>query len=246
MKLIDSRSFLVSAVLALTLLQGCAVMARTEEPAFESIKKEGDFEVRQYRGFIVAETFVKGDMSEAGSAAFRAIAGYIFGNNISATTKGSEKIAMTAPVTMEKSVEKTLENNSEKIAMTSPVTMEKMAGKAGGAGSNASPSAGTSSNAGAEEMYRVHFVMPAQYTMETLPKPINPNVTLRKVAAQKMAVIRFSGFSTDEKVKSKTEELTAWITTQGLKVVGSPQFARYDPPMTPPFLRRSEVMVAVE
>ena len=223
MRLIDTRSFLVSAVLTLNLLQGCAVMARTEEPAFESIKKEGDFEVRQYRGFIVAETYVKGDMSEAGSAAFRTIAGYIFGNNISATTKGSEK-----------------------IAMTSPVTMEKIAGKAGGAGPNTSPSVGTGSNAGAEEMYRVHFVMPAQYTMETLPKPINANVTLRKVAAQKMAVIRFSGFSTDEKVKSKTEELTAWITTQGMKIVGPPQFARYDPPMTPPFLRRSEVMVAVE
>jgi len=56
MRLIDTRSFLVSAVLTLNLLQGCAVMARTEEPAFESIKKEGDFEVRQYRGFIVAET----------------------------------------------------------------------------------------------------------------------------------------------------------------------------------------------
>ncbi len=211
-------------------------MARTEEPAFESIKKEGDFEVRQYRAFIVAETFVKGDMNEAGSEAFRAIAGYIFGGNISANTKGSEKIAMTAPVTMEKSVEKNVEKSSEKIAMAAPVTMEKMAGKADVA----------ASNAGAEGMYRVHFVMPAQYTMETLPKPINPKVTLRKVTAQKMAVIRFSGFSTDEKVKKKTEELTAWISTQGLKVVGAPQFARYDPPMMPAFLRRSEVMIAVE
>ncbi len=211
-------------------------MAKTEEPAFESIKKEGDFEVRQYRGFIVAETFVKGDMNEAGSEAFRAIAGYIFGSNISATTKGSEKIAMTAPVTMEKSVEKNEDKSSEKIAMTAPVTMEKMTGKTSGA----------DSKAGAEEMYRVHFVMPAQYTMETLPKPINAKVTLRKVAAQKMAVIRFSGFSTDEKVKTKTEELAAWISIQGLKVVGAPQFARYDPPMMPAFLRRSEVMIAVE
>lgn len=211
-------------------------MAKTEEPAFESIKKEGDFEVRQYRGFIVAETFVKGDMNEAGSEAFRAIAGYIFGSNISATTKGSEKIAMTAPVTMEKSVEKNEDKSSEKIAMTAPVTTEKMTGKTSGA----------DSKAGAEEMYRVHFVMPAQYTMETLPKPINAKVTLRKVAAQKMAVIRFSGFSTDEKVKTKTEELAAWISIQGLKVVGAPQFARYDPPMMPAFLRRSEVMIAVE
>jgi effector-binding domain-containing protein len=192
-------------------------MARIEEPAFESIKKEGDFEVRQYRGFIVAETFVKGDMNDAGSEAFRAIAGYIFGGNVSVTNKGSEKIAMTAPVTMEKTT-------SEKIAMTAPVTMEK----------------------NADEMYRVHFVMPPEYTMQTLPKPVNPKVTLREVAAQKMAVIRFSGFSTDEKVRVKTEELTSWIAKQGLKIIGKPQFARYDPPMMPPFLRRSEVMIAVE
>jgi hypothetical protein len=217
MKSTFTRSFLLHAVLVLTLIQGCAVMARIEEPAFESIKKEGDFEVRQYRGFIVAETFVKGDMDAAGSEAFRAIAGYIFGGNISASASSSEKIAMTAPVTMEKTT-------SEKIAMTAPVTMEKSA----------------------DEMYRVHFVMPSQYTMQTLPKPVNPKVTLREVTAQKMAVIRFSGFSTDEKVRVKTEELTSWIEKQGLKIIGKPQFARYDPPMMPPFLRRSEVMIAVE
>lgn len=216
-----TRSFLLHAALVLTLLQGGAAMARIEEPAFDSIKKEGDFEVRQYRGFIVAETFVKGDMNDAGSEAFRAIAGYIFGGNISASANSSEKIAMTAPVTMEKTT-------SEKIAMTAPVVMEKSMEKS------------------ADENYRVHFVMPSQYTMQTLPKPVNPKVTLREVAAQKMAVIRFSGFSTDEKVRVKTEELTSWIEKQGLKIIGKPQFARYDPPMMPPFLRRSEVMIAVE
>jgi effector-binding domain-containing protein len=200
-------------------------MARIEEPAFESIKKDGDFEVRQYRGFIVAETFVKGDMDAAGSEAFRAIAGYIFGGNISTSVNSSEKIAMTAPVVMEKSMEKT---TSEKIAMTAPVVMEKTMEK------------------NADEMYRVHFVMPSQYTMQTLPKPTNSKVTLREVAAQKMAVIRFSGFSTEEKVRVKTEELTSWIEKQQLKIIGKPQFARYDPPMMPPFLRRSEVMIAVE
>ena len=203
-------------------------MARTEEPVFESIKKEGDFELRQYRGFIVAETWVKGDMDEAGSDAFRAIAGYIFGGNISVATKASEKIAMTAPVTMEKTVDKAAEKTSEKIAMTAPVVMEKAVEK------------------NADASYRVHFVMPSQYTMATLPKPTNPKVTLREVAAQKMAVIRFSGFSNDEKVRVKTEALRSWIQQQGLKAIGNPQFARYDPPFMPPFMRRSEVMIAVE
>ena len=232
MKLICIRNVLATAAMTLTLLQGGAVMARTEEPAFESIKKEGDFEVRQYRGFIVAETFVKGDMDKAGSGAFRAIAGYIFGGNISMDSKASEKIAMTAPVVMEKSAEKLSEKSSEKIAMTAPVVMEKSVEKS------------MEKNAG--ETYRVHFVMPSQYTMATLPKPLNPKVTLREVAAQKMAVIRFSGFSMDEKVRIKTEALRNWIQQQGLKSIGNPQFARYDPPMMPAFLRRSEVMIAVE
>lgn len=210
------RKLLTSALLAFTLLQGCAVFARIEEPAFEPLKKDGDIELRQYRSFIVAETMVKGEMSPAGNEGFRAIADYIFGNNIAAGKSGNEKIAMTVPVTMEKT--------SEKIAMTAPVTMEK----------------------GAEDSWRVHFVMPSQYTLATLPKPVNPNVKLREVAGQKMAVIRFSGFSTDEKVKAKTEELTQWIAKEGLKVAGTPQFARYNPPITPPFMRRSEVLIAVE
>jgi effector-binding domain-containing protein len=118
----------------------------------------------------------------------------------------------------------TMEKTSEKIAMTAPVTMEQ----------------------GAADTWRVHFVMPSQYTLATLPKPVNPNVKLREVSAQKMAVIRFSGFSTDEKVKAKTEELNQWIAKEGLKIVGVPQFARYNPPITPPFMRRSEVLIAVE
>jgi effector-binding domain-containing protein len=210
------RKLLAPAVLALTLLQGCAVFARIEEPAFESLKKDGEIELRQYRGFIVAETYVKGEMGQAGNDGFRAIADYIFGNNIAAGKNSNEKIAMTAPVTMEKT--------SEKIAMTAPVTMEK----------------------GADETWRVHFVMPSQYTLATLPKPVNPNVKLREVAGQKMAVIRFSGFSTDEKVKTKTDELKQWIAKEGMKVAGTPQFARYNPPITPPFMRRSEVLIAVE
>jgi hypothetical protein len=211
-----TRKLLTSALLILTLLQGCAVFARIEEPAFESLKKDGEIELRQYRGFIVAETMVKGEMGQAGNDGFRAIADYIFGNNIAAGKNTNEKIAMTAPVTMEKT--------SEKIAMTAPVTMEK----------------------GAEDSWRVHFVMPSRYTLATLPQPVNPNVKLREVAGQKMAVIRFSGFSTDEKVKAKTEELNQWIAKEGLKIVGTPQFARYNPPITPPFMRRSEVLIAVE
>jgi DNA gyrase inhibitor GyrI len=86
--------------------------------------------------------------------------------------------------------------------------------------------------------------MPADYTMETLPRPNNPAVTLREVPASKYAVIRFSGFTGEEKVAAKTAELIAWLDSKGITPDGEPKLARYNPPWTLPFLRRNEVMVA--
>ncbi len=226
---------LPKAVQALALAMGAlfsgAALAQLEEPEYEVLKKEGNFEVRQYRNFIVAEVMVTGDMERASSDGFRLIAAYIFGGNTSvrpgsgalAGANGSEKIAMTAPVTLER-MPSASAGASEKIAMTAPVTLEK---------------------SGAEA-YRVHFVMPAKYTMQTLPKPKNDRVTLREVAGQKMAALRFSGFSTDEKVGQQTASLEGWMVAQGLKATGPAQFARYDPPIVPPFLRRSEMLIPLQ
>ena len=61
-----------------------------EEPEFEVIRATGDYEIRRYAPFIVAEVDVEGD---AGNRAFRILADYIFGNN-----GRGEKMAMTAPV----------------------------------------------------------------------------------------------------------------------------------------------------
>jgi hypothetical protein len=97
-------------------LAALPAMAAIEEPAFEIVKQDGDFEIRQYAPMIVAETTVEGGLWGASNDGFRVIAGYIFGNNTSAKGAGSEKVAMTAPVTMEAA--------SEKIAMTAPVTTE--------------------------------------------------------------------------------------------------------------------------
>jgi len=95
-----------SIILAgLCFLFASSVMA-LEEPKYSVIESSPPFELRQYTPMIVAEVYVDGDMSDAGSKGFRLIAGYIFGKNQSKTKladdpQGSEKIAMTAPVTME-------------------------------------------------------------------------------------------------------------------------------------------------
>lgn len=128
--------------------------------------------------------------------------------------------------------------DSEEVAMTAPVTVEARPGKI------AMTAPVTTEAAGGQ--WRMHFVMPAQYTMATLPQPKDDRVKLREVPSKRMAVLRFSGFAGEDKVAAKTQELLAWAAREGLKASGTPQLARYDPPWTLPFLRRNEVLVAVE
>ena len=197
-----------------------AQLFELEEPTFEVLKKSGEFELRQYQTMVVAEVVMQGDIATAGKEGSRLVKDYIFREGANQATganqQDSEKIAMTVPVTMEKT--------PEKIAMTVPVTME--------------PSGASG--------YRLHFVMPSQYTLQTLPQSADPRVSLREIPAQKVAAVRFSKFSTEATVAAQTARLESWMAEQGLKATGKPQFARYDPPFVPPLLRRSEILIPVE
>lgn len=77
-----------------------AMAQSVSEPPYALIKSEPPFELRDYGAMTVAETTLEGDFDIAGSLGFRRVAGYIFGKNQNAKGE-SEKIAMTAPVTME-------------------------------------------------------------------------------------------------------------------------------------------------
>jgi hypothetical protein len=199
---------------ALSVFMGVAMA--NEEPRYEVIKKEEDFEVRRYQPMIIAEVLVTGTLSEASNKGFRQIADFIFGNNEDPVKKQSEKIAMTAPVTMEA-------DTSSKIAMTAPVTMEGSAGA-----------------------WKMAFVMPSKFTMDTLPKPKNPNVTIKQMPAQQLAVVTFSGWVDEEKLAVQTTRLNEWMAKNGLKSSGSVQLSRYNPPWTLPFWRRNEVWVKLD
>jgi hypothetical protein len=191
-----------------------------EQPKFQSLEKDAEFELRQYSPMVVAEVVVQGDLTSAGKEGSRLVKQYIFreGPNASLDQKkpASEKISMTLPVTMEK--------EPEKISMTLPVTME----------------------AQSKSTYRLHFVMPSTYTLDTLPKSADPRVTVRAIPEQKFASIRFSKFSTEANVAEQTALLKNWMDKKGLVANGSPQFARYDPPSVPPLLRRSEILIPVQ
>ena len=77
---------------------------------------------------------------------------------------------------------------SEKIVMTAPVGVQQ-----------------------SEKGWKVSFVMPSQYTLETLPKPNNPQISIKQLPAKKFALIRFSGLVDEEKMQAKSAELNQWI-----------------------------------
>ena len=130
--------------------------------------------------------------------------------------KQNEKISMTAPVLQE-------QDSGEKILMTAPVLQEQ-------------------SNAG----WKMSFVMPAKYSMETIPQPIDSNVILKEVKGKKVASIRFRGLLSEESIGKKTKELELWLEKNEYRAISKPRSAGYDPPWTIPFLRRNEVQIDIE
>lgn len=215
------NSKLSALILTLSTLCMGNAMA-TEEPTFKVLVSDGSFEIRQYAPMLIAETLVEGDMDEASSKGFRLIADFIFGNNQVSDSQIKSKIAMTAPVTAEP--------QSSKIAMTAPVTLE--------------PSSAAMTMQTANQ-WRISFVMPSQYTMDTIPKPKNNAVRLKEIPSKYFAVHTYSGFNNLTRVQSKTDETVAWASKRSLKMIGTPQISRYDPPWTLPIFRRNEIMVEI-
>jgi len=227
-----SKLGLLSCLLIIT-QAGCSVVGvRTaEELEYDVLEEQDDFEIREYAPYISAEASKGGENGQVQGSLFRVLAGYIFGKN---TTE--ESIAMTAPVLMKEdnnseeegaiAASENEEDSSEKIAMTAPVIMEK-------------------SDEGA---WKMAFSMPAEYTMETLPKPLDDRITLVEVPARTLAVIRFSGSFNDWETRAEKEAaLLAWLKDHPeFSASGKPFYAGYDPPFTVPFLRRNEVLIEVD
>lgn len=115
-----------------------------------------------------------------------------------------------------------IQQESEKIAMTAPVMQS-----------------------GGDNTWSVAFVMPDEYTIETLPKPNNNLVKLIEVPGKRFAVIRFTGLAGEESLKARTDELNAYIKSQNLHPISTPAYAFYNPPWTLPFMRRNEVMIEI-
>jgi len=113
--------------------------------------------------------------------------------------------------------------SSTKIAMTAPVAQSASAGG-----------------------YVIQFAMPREWTLATLPEPLDANVTLREVPARRLAVIGYSGTWSQSRYQEHLKKLEDAVASAGLRWQGAPVWARYDPPWTPWFLRRNEIWLELD
>ena len=108
--------------------------------------------------------------------------------------------------------------NQESIAMTTPVFIS-------------------------DDRRKMAFVLPAKSSSGQISAPLDPSLTIKKIPAGRFAVLRFSGGRSSTLETQSLSLLRTWIAKKGLTATGSAIYGYFDPPWTPGFLRRNEVML---
>ncbi|GLR67544.1 SOUL heme-binding protein [Acidocella aquatica] len=97
----------------------------------------------------------------------------------------------------------------------------------------------------ADGAWVISFYMPSGYTLATLPRPLDPQISLHEVAETTEAVYRFPGRPKAAAVARARAILARQLAGSAWVAAGEPVAQFYDPPWTLPWLRRNEVTVAV-
>ena len=136
---------------------------------------------------------------------------------ITGSNTSEVNIAMTAPVQM------SMDDSGQKIDMTAPVKQIEI-----------------------ENFLQVAFMLPSNFDIKNAPIPTDERVKIKQIPARIMAVIRYSGRWT-EKNRSKYEyRLRENLEVHAISAISQAETAAYNPPFTPPFMRRNEIMLEVE
>ncbi|WP_440008815.1 SOUL family heme-binding protein [Halomicrococcus sp. SG-WS-1] len=138
---------------------------------------------------------------------------------IEGENRADEDIAMTAPVATRPDA---VLARPESIPMTTPVATESANGET-----------------------EMAFFLPTEYVVESAPAPTDPEVRVERLPERTLAVLPFSWYVTDERVDRLERRLLDVLDDHGVPAVGDTFLMRYDPPLTPPFMRRNEVAVEV-
>ncbi len=122
-----------------------------------------------------------------------------------------------------------------KIAMTAPVQQQKQT----------IAMTAPVMQQGKGDAWKVQFMMPNSWTMDTLPAPSDARVRLKPIPARRVVALTFSGFASDVAITKHTDELSNYAAEHKLATIGEPYLAFYNPPWTLPFFRRNEVMLEI-
>ena len=131
----------------------------------------------------------------------------------------------------------TINNTSKKISMTAPVSASLSSKKI----SMTAPVLAENNN----NEWSIAFVMPKEFTIETLPVPNNQNIRITALPKEKFAVIVFSGLVRESSYDKKVNLLNEFIKKKKLIPLSTIQIARYNPPWTLPFFRRNELLIKI-
>jgi SOUL heme-binding protein len=144
----------------------------------------------------------------------------MLGGYIFGKNKGERKLEMTAPVVQ---TPVAAPASSTKIEMTAPVVQTPI-----------------------QNGFLVQFMMPSAYTLATLPEPLDTKVKLRQVEGKTVAAHRYSGSWSQSNYDEHLNILKTALTKDGVKTLGEPLYSRYNPPITPWFLRKNEIWFNVQ
>ena len=124
-----------------------------------------------------------------------------------------------------------------KLAMTAPVIQAGVPDSV----ELTTPSASRS----AADSHVVQFVLPKGVSPESAPVPIDQRVRVRDVASVQVAVIVYSGSWSTRNYEEHLARLKAVLAEKGIPWTGEPIYARYNPPLTPWFMRRNEIWLTL-
>jgi hypothetical protein len=120
-----------------------------------------------------------------------------------------------------------------KIRMTAPFLLSH----------GAAPTAAPGAVEGDVALWRIQFMIPSAFTLDSLPTPADPKIALRELPPRRVAALRYRGPWSSDRYFERLATLLQAIRRADLQPVGGPTWARYNPPSTPTLLRTNDILI---
>jgi hypothetical protein len=95
-------------------------------------------------------------------------------------------------------------------------------------------------------IYDVAFVMPSKHSLSNLPDPNYDNFIVKEENLGKIAILRFGGWATEDKVIKYQKKLEMILIKKRYPINGDFMVAQYNSPWALPPFRRNEIMVPIK